>query len=48
MIKTIKIGQHISVQGLFEKLLPDGRMQVSVGSTIYAGMPVSAPATPAS
>ncbi|MFW2588556.1 hypothetical protein [Sagittula sp. SSi028] len=42
MLKTILIGNHVAVQGIMEKILPDGRMTVRVGSSVYAGRPVSA------
>jgi hypothetical protein len=41
MLKTITIGNHISVQGLVERTLPDGRIEVRVGKTIYTGLPVA-------
>ena len=41
MLRTITIGGHISVQGVFVKSLPDGRMIVRVGSSTYSGQPVA-------
>lgn len=35
MLKTITIGNYISVQGMLEQQLPDGRMSVRVGNTVY-------------
>ncbi|AUC53753.1 MAG: hypothetical protein ACU0CC_08035 [Sagittula sp.] len=40
MLKTITIGNYISVQGMLEQQLPDGRMSVRVGNTVYTGHPV--------
>ena len=40
MLKTIIIGSCMSVQGIFEKALPDGRICVRVGNKIFAGLPV--------
>ncbi|WP_255564089.1 hypothetical protein [Mameliella sp. CS4] len=39
MLKTIVIGSCVSVQGLLEKTLPDGRISVRVGQQIYTGRP---------
>ena len=41
MLRTIIIGSCVSVQGLLEKTLPDGRISVRVGDSIFVGMPVS-------
>jgi len=41
MLRTIIIGSCVSVQGLMEKTLPDGRISVRVGDSIFVGMPVS-------
>lgn len=40
MLRTIMIGQHLSVQGIYVTTLADGRMQVRVGKVIYTGRPV--------
>ncbi|MBP0482483.1 hypothetical protein [Sagittula salina] len=37
MLKTITIGNYISVQGLLEQTLADGRVEVRVGNRIYTG-----------
>ena len=37
MLKTITIGNYISVQGMLERTLPDGRVEVRVGDRIYTG-----------
>jgi hypothetical protein len=44
MLKTIIIGSCMSVQGILEKTLPDGRICVRVGSRIFTGLPVSSTA----
>ncbi len=43
MLKTIIIGSCMSVQGILEKTLPDGRISVRVGSRIFTGLPVATP-----
>ncbi len=40
MLRTITIGSCVSVQGIFIKDMPDGRIAVKVDDTVYAGMPV--------
>ena len=40
MYRTIKIGGHLLIQGIFVGKLPDGRIQVADGDRIYSGMPV--------
>lgn len=41
MLQTIVLGSCVSVQGLLEKKLPDGRITVRVGQVIYTGLPVA-------
>ncbi|WP_255670558.1 hypothetical protein [Cognatishimia sp. F0-27] len=41
MLRTISLGTCVSVQGLLERHLPDGRIVVKVGNTAYTGTPVS-------
>jgi hypothetical protein len=41
MLHTITMGAYVSVQGLFVKSLPDGRVQVRVGRQLFVGKPVS-------
>jgi hypothetical protein len=41
MLKTITVGSCVSVQGAYVKALPDGRIAVRVGETIYKGYPVA-------
>ena len=40
MLKTIQLGSCISVQGIIQKTLPDGRVIVRVGKTLFSGQPV--------
>lgn len=40
MIRTIQIGGYISVQGLFERMNPNGNIVVRVGKQTYEGKPV--------
>lgn len=41
MIRTISIGSHVLVQGLFESLAPNGNMIVRIGTRTYEGKPVT-------
>ncbi|MFK7874528.1 MAG: hypothetical protein AB8B71_01945 [Paracoccaceae bacterium] len=41
MLRTITIGSAISVQGTFVRSLPDGRIMVRVGASIFSGAPVN-------
>ncbi len=41
MLRTITIGSSVSVQGIFVEKLPDGRISVRVGSSIFSGKPVA-------
>jgi hypothetical protein len=40
MLRTITLGSCVSVQGIFVKDMPDGRVAVKVDDTVYAGTPV--------
>ena len=40
MLRTIVIGNYISVQGTFVRQLPDGKILVRVGDREFAGKPV--------
>jgi hypothetical protein len=40
MLRTIIIGSCVSVQGLLEKTLPDGRISIRVGDRVFTGLPV--------
>ncbi|MEM6309508.1 MAG: hypothetical protein AAF754_05605 [Pseudomonadota bacterium] len=44
MLRTITIGSAISVQGIFVKALPDGKITVRVGESMFSGTPVAAAA----
>ena len=41
MLRTITVGSCVSIQGAFVKALPDGRIAVRVGNTVYKGYPVA-------
>lgn len=41
MIRTISVGSYILIQGLFERLAPNGNMVVRVGTRTFEGKPVS-------
>ena len=40
MLRTITLGSCVSVQGIFVKDMPDGRIVVKVDDQTYAGIPV--------
>ncbi|XDA98186.1 hypothetical protein AB1M95_19180 [Sulfitobacter sp. LCG007] len=40
MLRTITVGKAVSIQGVFVRSLPDGRILVRVDDTLYAGSPV--------
>lgn len=40
MLKTISIGNYLSVQGIFVRMLKDGLCQVRVGTRCFTGRPV--------
>jgi hypothetical protein len=40
MLRTITMGSCVSVQGTYVRSLPDGRIAVKVGETVYQGRPV--------
>ena len=40
MLRTIILGSCVSVQGIVEQILPDGRMSIRVGKLVYTGQPV--------
>lgn len=42
MLKTIILGSCVSVQGILEKKLPDGRVIIRVGDRLFTGSPVTA------
>ncbi len=41
MLRTITLGSCVSVQGLLEKTLPDGRIAVRVGDRVFTGLPIT-------
>ncbi len=41
MLRTITLGSAVSIQGLYVRALPDGRIVVKVDDTSYAGAPVT-------
>mgnify|MGYP000898474814 CR=1 FL=1 len=41
MIRTISIGGYSLIQGLFERLAPNGNMIVRVGGRTYEGKPIT-------
>ncbi len=42
MLRTIIIGSCVSIQGVFVRNLPNGKIAVCLDSTIYEGYPVCA------
>ncbi|WP_277874169.1 hypothetical protein [Salipiger pallidus] len=42
MLRTIVLGSCVSVQGILEQKLPDGRIAVRVGTQVFTGTPVAA------
>lgn len=42
MLRTITVGDYVSVQGMYVRTLPDGRIAVKVGEKVYEGRPVNA------
>jgi hypothetical protein len=42
MFKTIRLGPHILVQGLFVRQLKNGKIVVRVGNQTFTGSPVNA------
>lgn len=41
MLRTIRVGKYISVQGICVRTLPNGLMEVRVGDRIFSGVPVT-------
>ena len=41
MLRTITISSCVSVQGIFLRDMPDGRVVVQVDDSVFAGKPVS-------
>ena len=42
MLRTIIIGSCVSVQGVFVRNLPNGKIAVRVGDRVFTGYPVEA------
>jgi hypothetical protein len=40
MLRTITIGTTVSVQGVFLRDMPDGRISVKVDNNVYTGRPI--------
>ena len=40
MLRTITIGSTVSVQGIFVRDMPDGRVSVKGDDAIYTGKPI--------
>ena len=41
MLRTIILGTSVSVQGIFVRDLPDGRIAIRVGRLLFTGRPVT-------
>jgi hypothetical protein len=41
MLRTITLGSAVSIQGIFVRALPDGRIVVKLDDTTFAGKPVT-------
>ncbi len=41
MLRTITLGSAVSIQGIYVRALPDGRIVVKVDDTSYVGAPVT-------
>ncbi|MGB7242223.1 MAG: hypothetical protein WBC93_09080 [Sulfitobacter sp.] len=41
MLRTITLGSSVSIQGIYVKALPDGRISVKVDDTVFSGTPVA-------
>lgn len=41
MLRTITVGSHVQIQGLFVKTLANGKVVVSVGNREFEGKPVN-------
>ena len=40
MLRSIMLGKYITVQGIFVRALPDGRIAVRDGKRVFSGFPV--------
>jgi len=41
MLRTIVVGSCVSIQGIFEQTLENGKIVVRVGENLFAGRPVT-------
>lgn len=41
MLRTITVGDYVSIQGTYVRTLPDGRIVVRVGKKLFEGRPVN-------
>jgi len=41
MLRTITVGTHVQIQGLFVRTLDNGKVIVAVGEREYEGKPVT-------
>jgi len=41
MVRTITVGNYVSIQGVFVRSLDDGRIVVRVGKEEFSGRPVT-------
>ncbi len=41
MLRTITVGTSVSIQGIFVRDLPNGRIAVQVDNAIYSGKPIA-------
>ncbi|PRY23044.1 hypothetical protein CLV78_10596 [Aliiruegeria haliotis] len=41
MLRTIAVGSHVSVQGIFVRDAKNGRIIVRVGERLFKGTPIS-------
>jgi hypothetical protein len=41
MLRTITLGSAVSIQGIFVRALPDGRIVVKLDNATFAGKPVT-------
>jgi len=43
MLRTITVGSHVQIQGLFVRALENGKVIVAVGNREYEGKPINRP-----
>ena len=41
MLRTISVGSYISIQGVYVRSLPDGRIVIRDGGKTFCGFPIS-------